>query len=117
MATRRVSKTEPDETPRRQATTPQGRENQLISMAHDLAEKRIREGTASAQEIVHFLRLGSSREWLEQQRLAHENALLEAKTAAIASQQRVEELYKEALNSMRAYSGQPPLDHGDEYED
>lgn len=102
---------------RRPATTPEGRENQLISHAVNLAEKQLIEGTASAQVISHYLKLGSSREKLEQERLRQENSLLAAKTEVIASQKRVEELYRDALNAMRSYAGQEPLDGGNEYED
>lgn len=91
------------------ATTPEDRENQLISQATDLAEKQIRAGTASSQVITHFLKLGTSRERLEQERIAHENELTRVKIEAIESQQRIEELYMEALNAMRAYSGETPL--------
>lgn len=115
MASRRASD-DPESTPRRRrpATTPEGRENQLVSMAADLAERRIREGTASAQEIVHFLRLGSSRERLEQERLRRENLLLEAKAEAIASSSRYEELVKDAMKAFKSYSGQAPEE--DDYE-
>ncbi len=92
-----------------EATTPEGRENQLISMAVDLVEKRIREGSASAMELVHFLKLGSSRERLEQERLAGENRLLEARVEAMGDAKKNEALYAEALNAMRAYSGQAPM--------
>lgn len=95
---------------RRRATSPEVREQQLIAAAYDLAERRIREGTASAQEVTTFLKLGSSRERLEQERLSRENVLLEAKAEMIASQKRVEELYGAALNAMRSYAGQPPID-------
>ena len=106
MATRRVTQPE-DRRPRRPpATTPEARENQLISMAVDLAEKQIQEGTASAQVISHFLKLGSSREKLEQLRLEKENELLDVKREAIASAARVEELYQSALDAMRSYAGQ-----------
>jgi hypothetical protein len=77
----------------------------MVSLAIDLAEKQIRSGTASSQVITHYLKLGSSRETLEQQRLEHENELTRVKIEAIESQKRVEELYKEALNAMRMYSG------------
>lgn len=107
MATgRRQSDSKPGRPP---ATTPEGRENQLVSMAVDLAERRMREGTASAQEIVHFLKLGSSRERLEQERLAGENMLLKAKAEAMGDAKKNEALYAEALNAMRAYSGQAPM--------
>lgn len=91
------------------ATTPEGRENQLISLAVELAETQILNGTASSQVISHYLKLGSSRERLEQERLAHENRLTEVKIEALASQKRVEELYGAALNAMRSYAGQEPL--------
>jgi hypothetical protein len=90
------------------ATTPEGRENQLVSQAVDLAEQQIREGTASSQVITHFLKLGSTRERLEQQRLEHENELTRVKIEAIEGQKRVEELYMEALQAMRRYAGDEP---------
>ena len=87
-------------------TTPDARENQLIAAAVDLAEKQILEGTASSQVISHYLKLGSSRERLEQERLRLEGELLQAKAEVMASQKRVEELYSKALSAMRSYSGQ-----------
>ncbi len=99
------------------ATTPEGRENQLIAKAVDLAERQLEDGTASAQVISHFLRLGSSRERLEQAKMEHEVELMKIRKEAIESQQRVEELYTQALNAMRSYSGQAPLNEGYEYDD
>jgi hypothetical protein len=77
----------------------------MVSAAIDLAESQIRAGTASSQVITHFLKLGSSRELLEQERLAHENELTRVKIEQLESQKRVEELYLEALQAMRSYSG------------
>jgi hypothetical protein len=90
------------------APTPEGREAQLVNLAVDRAEQQIRDGTASAQVITHFLKLGSGREQLERERLRRENLLLEAKVSQIESQQRIEELYADALKAMRSYSGEPP---------
>lgn len=106
-----------DSNPRRgkPAATPEQRENQMVLLAVDLAEKQLREGTASAQVINHYLRLGTSRERLEQEKLRRENELLEARADAIASAARVEELYKVALDAMRSYAGQPPMEL--DYED
>jgi hypothetical protein len=87
----------------------------MISLAVDLAERQMREGTASAQVISHYLKLGSSRELLEQQRLDHENQLMAAKIDAMASAKKVEELYSKALNAMKAYSGQDVVDEADGY--
>jgi hypothetical protein len=104
MASRR--RHEEREGPRRPpATTPEGRENQLISLAVDLVEKKLIDGTASSQETVHFLKLGSSREILEQERLRLENELSAEKKKHLASAARMEELYAEAIGAMRAYQG------------
>lgn len=89
---------------RRPALTPDARENQMISLAFDLAEQRLRDGTASSQEITHFLKLGSSRAELEKEKIAHENKLLQAKTESLQSMKRIEELYADALNAMKNYS-------------
>ena len=94
---------------RKPATTPEGRENEMVSAAIDLAEQQILNGTASSQVITHFLKLGSTRERLEQQRLEHENELTRVKIDALESQKRVEELYMEALSAMRSYAGDLPL--------
>ena len=106
MATRRVNEPKSVRSKRPPGTTPSARENQLVALAVDRAEQQLRDGTASAQVITHFLKLGSTREQLEQERLAHENQLLQAKKEQLESAARVEELYKEALGAMRSYQGQ-----------
>lgn len=88
-----------------QARTPDERENQLISLAVDLAEQQLRDGTASSQVIAHFLKLGSTKERLERDMMEEQKKLLQAKTEAMASSKRVEELYEEAINAMKHYSG------------
>lgn len=92
----------------RPATTPEGRESQLVSLAFDLAEKRLRAGTATSQEVTHFLKLGSTREQLEQQRIAYENKLTEARIKSIEDQAKMEDLYRDALNAMSIYQGREP---------
>ena len=89
----------------RPATTPEDRENQMIAYAVDLAEKQLRAGTASSQVITHFLKLGSTREQLEKTRLEQENLLIKAKIENLKSAENVAELYSQALNAMRTYSG------------
>lgn len=96
------------------ATTPEGRENQMISLAVDLAEKQLRDGTASAQVITHYLKLASTKEKLEQEKLLKENELLKAKTDNIQSQKKAEELYQNALDAMRSYSGYFNKEENDE---
>lgn len=105
MARRKPDKSEEARQRRPPARTPEDRENQMIGYAVELAEKQIREGTASAQVITHYLKLGSSREKLEQQRIANEVELLKIKRDAIESEKRVEEMYREAMDAFRSYSG------------
>lgn len=97
------------------ATTPEGREDQLIALAMDVAEQRMRNGTATSQEVTHFLKAGSINSRLERDILKLNKELISAKTEALQSQKRVEELYSNALSAMRSYAGSPD---GDEtYED
>ena len=81
-------------------------ENRMISLSMERVEQRIRDGTASSAELVHFLKLGSSRERIEQEDKRREIELKRAKTEAIESAQKTEELYTNAINAMKRYSGQ-----------
>ena len=99
----------------RPAISPEARESQLIALAEDRAEQQLRDGTASSQVIVHYLKLGSMREQLERERLMEENKLLRAKAENLKSQKRSEELMEEALRAFRSYNGQGDQDQ-DEYD-
>lgn len=104
---------EPTKTKRRPALSPEARESQLISLAVDLAEKQLLEGTASSQVITHYLKLGSTKEKLEKDILEKQKELIVAKTDSLHSARNVEELYKNALEAMKTYSGQEqPIDDG-----
>lgn len=96
---------QPNDRKRRPALSPEAREKQLISLAVDLVEQRLIDGTASSQETTHFLKLGSMKNQLEMEKLREENKLLQAKTESIQSAKRMEELYTEAINAMKRYSG------------
>lgn len=85
--------------------TAEARERQLTALAVDLAERQLREGTAGPSVITHFLKLGTTRAQLETERMQRENELLAARTESIKSAQRTEELYKEAIDAMKRYSG------------
>lgn len=89
----------------RPALTPEARENQMISLAVDLAEQQLRDGTASSQVITHYLKLGSTKERIEKEILQKQKELITAKTESLQSMQRVEELYAQALDAMRLYGG------------
>lgn len=90
----------------RPALTPEAEENQLISLAIDLAKKQLMEGTASSQVITHFLKLGSTREKLEQETIRKNQELIDAKRDSLESAKGSEEMYSKALEAMRTYSGQ-----------
>ena len=87
------------------ATTLEARENQMISLAMTLAEKRLRDGTASSQEVTHFLKLGSLNNRVERDILEKQKELITAKTESIRSSKRIDELYADAISAMRAYAG------------
>lgn len=96
----------------RPALTPDARENQLISLAIDLVEQRLIDGTASAQETTHFLKLASRKAKLEAERAELENELIKAKTQSIKDQADMKTLYQDAIAAMRRYSG-----HGGDQDD
>lgn len=100
-----------DETILKPALSPEGRENQMIAYATNLAEKQLREGTASSQVICHYLKLGSSKERLEKQLLAEQVKVAQAKVEMMEMSKNIEKLYADAIDAMRRYSG-----HGDQNE-
>ncbi len=106
-------RTEPQQVRRKPATTPEAREIELVSQAHDLAERQIRDGSASSQVITHFLKLGSTRERLEQERLAHENELTRVKIEVMERAERTEQLLTDALRAFKSYTGEEPPDEGE----
>lgn len=97
----------------RPAINPEARENQLISLAVDLAEQQLRDGTASSQVITHFLKLGTTRAELEKEKLRIENRKTEAQIKSIESADETKALYENALKAMRNYAG---YGDADEYE-
>lgn len=114
MAKRGTTDSHDERSRRPPATTPEARENQLIALAVDLAEQQMLDGTASSQVITHYLKLGSSREKLEQTRIGLENELVQAKTKAISSHEDMKVLYEEAMKAMRSYNGQTSVERSDE---
>ena len=89
--------------PIRPALNPESRQNQMISMAENLAEKWLQDGTAPAQVVTHYLKLGTMRERLELERLKGEIKLQEAKTKALGDVEEIKVMYANALKAMRTY--------------
>lgn len=113
MANPKIKGTSPPPRKSRPARTPEARENQLISLAYDVAEERLRNGTATAAEVVHFLRLGSMKERKELELMEKKNELMAAKTEALQSAKRIEELYSNAINAFKSYRSEPEDDEDD----
>ena len=105
MATRKSSKTSTSHRQFPAAGTPEERENQLTALSYDAVEERIKSGKATSQELIHFLKLGSTRERQEREKMAKEIELLNAKIEDIQQSKVIEELYGNAINAMRLYSG------------
>ena len=98
----------PSKPSRRPATTPEARELEMVALAFDVAEKQMREGTASAQVITHFLKFGSSRNLLEEEKLRKENLLIQARVNDISASAQNSELYTEVIKMMKIYTGEEP---------
>ena len=99
------SPSESVEESRRPAISQEAREQQMIALAINLAEKQLMEGTASAQVITHYLKLGSSREKLEKEMLEQQKELAAAKRKNYELSQKHDELVERALDAMKLYSG------------
>lgn len=117
MVARRISGSGSSKSSRPPARTPDEREGHLVELATDLAEEQLRQGTASAQVIAHFLKLGSSRERLEQERLKSDIHVAKVKAELMASEARTEELMNRALDAIRGYQGLPSGEENDEFDD
>lgn len=98
----------------RPALTPEARENQLIALAVDEAERQLLEHTASSQVITHFLKLATAKERLEQERLKGEIELQKAKIKALDNAEEIKVLYENAIKAMRMYGGQGGYDEPDD---
>lgn len=120
MPKRRVNLSESSENDSRMRPplTPEAKEQQMISLAMDLVEERLRNGTASSQETTHFLKLATTKHQLEMEQLRQQTELMKAKQESLESTRRIEELYKEAMNAMKTYSGNNgPVEYVEEDDD
>lgn len=109
MAKVRVSNTSDSSPKSKPPLTPEADLAEMVSLATTLLKQRLRDGTASSQEVTSVLKYASPKLELEVEKLRRENELLTAKTEALESQQRTEELFENAINAMKRYSG-----HGDD---
>lgn len=104
--TKKISAEQPSRSlKRRRALDPEARENQLVALAYDVAEQQLLDGTISSQVLSQLLKAGSVKNKLELAKLENENELLRVKASAIQSTARSDEIYTNALNAMKNYSG------------
>lgn len=89
----------------RPGLTPESRENQMISLAVNQAEKQLREGTASPSVLVHYLKLGTTKMQLEKDILLEQRKLIQAKTKAAESAVSMEAALNDAMNALKKYQG------------
>lgn len=108
---------EPKKPRPRRATTPEGREQQLVALAVDVAEEMMRNGNAPAQIVTHYLKIGSTREKIELELKREEIEVAKMRRETMAAAARIESVYAEALSAMREYQGAPTDNHQDEYYD
>lgn len=87
------------------ALSQEAKDAEMAALATELAEKQLRDGTASAQVITHFLKAGAKREKLEMEILEKQKELIDAKIQAYKSAEDMKVLYSKALDAMRLYSG------------
>lgn len=104
----------------RHAMSLENREQQMITLAVDLAEQQLREGTASSQLITHYLKLATTREKIEQETMLANQKLIKAKVESLESASRIEELYSTAIAAMKRYGGNEdptPSNEEDNYDE
>lgn len=87
------------------ALTDEAEELELVSLARQLSAQRLRSGQASAQEIVYWLKAGSSEKKIEKDILEEQKKLIKAKTKAIADSESTAKLYSDAIEAMKSYQG------------
>lgn len=114
MARRRTDSAEPLKRSR-PAATQEAREAQLIALAYDRAEQRLRDGTASGQEITALLRLGSVKTRYELEKIKNETEKLKAQKEVLDASKRTDEMYDRAIAAMRTYMGLAEEVDGDPY--
>lgn len=95
--------------------TPEAREMQLVNLAYDLLEQRLRDGTATSQEVTTMIRYGTQKAQLELDILRSQKELMDAKRESINASMQTDEMFKEAIRAMGIYSGDSENDDADLY--
>lgn len=99
------------------ALTVDGRFDQLIGLAVDLAEERLRDKSASNQLIAELIRYGSQKERLTREKIQMETEMLQAKADALRAQETSIRLYEDAMRAMRSYAGTPSEEYSEDFDE
>lgn len=116
MPKAKVETSSPQRKKRRPALDPKAREDQLISLANDVAEQQMLDGTVSSQVLTHYLKLGTAKAKLELKLLEKEEALIDAKIDKIESEKKQDEMYQEVLDALKIYNGGGDPEDYDDFE-
>lgn len=81
------------------------RERELAYLATCLAEQQLRDGSAKAQVITHYLKLASPRENIERRMMEAKIQLLEGQLQACQRDTTTQQLLEEAIESLKMYRG------------
>lgn len=95
--------------------SPDDAEQLGISLAYDLAFRRLRNGTATAQEVTYFLKLGSIKARLENEKLRNENEMLKEKVKTYQAARASDVDYAKVIEAIKRYNGN--FSSEEEYED
>lgn len=92
-------------TPGLERKTSEGLESYLINLAMMKAKEMMENGTAPAQIISHFLKLGTEKARFEREKLKADTQLALSKAERLEAQQRSEEVAARALEAFKRYAG------------
>ena len=88
---------------KRRSRSVKGRNEELQALAMEKLEERLRDGTATAAEIIYMVKLTSRKSQLELENLEMQNKLLRAKTIAIESEHDAAQAYRDAMKAFAGY--------------
>jgi len=102
--------------PRPKFKNQEAREKYLIGLAYDLVEERLLNGTATSQETVHFLRMGSAKEQRDAKLEEMQIELMKAKKEALDSQKNIERMLEEGFAAYTSYQSPVTMEGEDLHE-
>lgn len=99
------------------AKTPEARENQLINLAFNLAEKKLKEGTASSQLITTLINMGCTKMKYEIEKLKSDLKVANAKIEAFEGDKNRDLDYAKVLAAFKSYQGTQTDEYDEDYDE